>query len=104
MARLPCERTRRRHRMGDIGVPELLIILAIAIILFGPARIGGVGKSLGEAIRSFRQAVRDDDERTPVAEEPAAVAPYTPENQSQLQESTTASESIQPQQLDTVSN
>lgn len=46
--------------MGDIGVPELLIILAIAIVLFGPARIGGVGKSLGEAIRSFRQAVRDE--------------------------------------------
>ena len=87
--------------MGDIGVPELLIILAIAIILFGPARIGGVGKSLGEAIRSFRQAVRDDDGRTPVADEPAAVAP---ENQAQLQESTNASESAQPQQLDTVSN
>jgi sec-independent protein translocase protein TatA len=46
--------------MGDIGVPELLIILAIAIILFGPARIGNVGKSLGEAIRGFRQAGRDD--------------------------------------------
>jgi sec-independent protein translocase protein TatA len=46
--------------MGDIGVPELLIVLAIAIVLFGPARIGGVGKSIGEAIRSFRQAVRGD--------------------------------------------
>jgi sec-independent protein translocase protein TatA len=46
--------------MGDIGIPELLIMLAIAIVLFGPARIGGVGKSLGEAIRGFRQAGRDD--------------------------------------------
>jgi sec-independent protein translocase protein TatA len=72
--------------MGDIGVPELLIILAIAIILFGPARIGGVGKSLGEAIRNFRQAVRDD-ERTPVAEEHVAV----PE-QALLRESPNASE------------
>jgi len=78
--------------MGDIGVPELLIILAIAIILFGPARIGGVGKSLGEAIRSFRQAVRDDDGRTLVTEEQATVQPYAPENKAQLQESTTASE------------
>jgi sec-independent protein translocase protein TatA len=78
--------------MGDIGVPELLIILAIAIILFGPARIGGIGKSLGEAIRGFRQAVRDEDGRTPVVEEQAAVQPHTPENQALLQESTNASE------------
>ena len=78
--------------MGDIGVPELLIILAIAIILFGPARIGGVGKSLGEAIRSFRQAVRDDDSHTPVAEDQSPVASYAPENKAQLQESTNASE------------
>ena len=47
--------------MGDIGVPELLILLAIAIVLFGPARIGGVGRSLGEAIRGFRHAARDEE-------------------------------------------
>lgn len=46
--------------MGDIGVPELLILLAIVIVLFGPARLAGLGKSLGEAIRSFRNEVRDD--------------------------------------------
>jgi sec-independent protein translocase protein TatA len=78
--------------MGDIGVPELLIILAIAIILFGPARLGGIGKSLGEAIRSFRQAVRDQDGGTPVAEKPAATPPYTPENPGSLHESTSARE------------
>ncbi len=60
--------------MGDIGVPELLIILAIAIVLFGPARIGSVGKSLGAAIRHFRQAVRDVV-RTPAAEAPVAASP-----------------------------
>jgi sec-independent protein translocase protein TatA len=78
--------------MGDIGVPELLIILAIAIILFGPARIGGIGKSLGEAIRGFRHAVRDDNGRTPVAEEHATAQPYAPEQKAQLQESTNPSE------------
>lgn len=46
--------------MGDIGIPELLIILAILIIIFGPSRIAGVGKSLGESIRSFRNEVRDE--------------------------------------------
>jgi sec-independent protein translocase protein TatA len=60
--------------MGDIGVPELLIILAIAIILFGPARIGGIGKSLGEAIRSFRQEVRDESERATTGAQEALVA------------------------------
>jgi sec-independent protein translocase protein TatA len=58
--------------MGDIGVPELLIVLAIAIVLFGPARIGGVGKSLGQAIRGLRQAMRDDMD-TPASDEGAAV-------------------------------
>jgi len=55
--------------MGDIGVPELLIILAIVIVLFGPSRIAGVGKSLGEAIRSFRGAMRDESEHTSAGEE-----------------------------------
>jgi sec-independent protein translocase protein TatA len=42
--------------MGDIGIPELLIILAIVIVVFGPARIAGLGRSLGQAIRAFRHA------------------------------------------------
>jgi sec-independent protein translocase protein TatA len=78
--------------MGDIGVPELLIILAIAIVLFGPSRIGGVGKSLGEAIRNFRQAVRDQDERNPVAEEQAIAQPPLIEDQTLLRESPSVSE------------
>lgn len=48
--------------MGDIGIPELLIVLAIVIVVFGPARIAGVGKSLGQAIRSFRSEVRSESE------------------------------------------
>jgi sec-independent protein translocase protein TatA len=47
--------------MGDIGVPELLIILVLLIILFGPARLAGAGKALGESIRAFRREVRADD-------------------------------------------
>ena len=52
----------------DIGIPELLIILAIIIILFGPARLEGAGRSLGEAIRSFRRELRDDEEPPPADE------------------------------------
>lgn len=49
--------------MGEIGIPELLIILAIIVILFGPSRIAGLGKSLGQGIREFRSGIRDGDAR-----------------------------------------
>jgi len=39
---------------------HLLVILVIVLLVFGPKRLGEIGKSLGEAIRSFRQGVRDD--------------------------------------------
>ena len=51
--------------MGDIGFPELLILLAIIIILFGPSRLAGAGKALGEAIRGFRHELRDETSETP---------------------------------------
>jgi sec-independent protein translocase protein TatA len=46
--------------MDGLGAPELLIILVIIIILFGPSRLGNAGKALGEAIRGFRREMRDD--------------------------------------------
>ena len=46
----------------DIGIPELLILLAIIVILFGPSRLAGAGKSLGEAIKNFRRELHDDSE------------------------------------------
>lgn len=48
--------------MGEIGVPELLIILAIIIVIFGPGKLAGLGAALGAAIRDFRRAVRPDDQ------------------------------------------
>jgi sec-independent protein translocase protein TatA len=55
--------------MGDIGAPELLILLVIIIILFGPSRLAGVGKALGEAIHGFRRELRDDEMTKPPNEE-----------------------------------
>jgi TatA/E family protein of Tat protein translocase len=40
---------------GNIGFPELLIILAIALLIFGPKKLPEVSKSLGRAIREFRR-------------------------------------------------
>ncbi len=41
---------------GNIGFPELLIILAIALLVFGPKKLPEVGRSIGRAIREFRRA------------------------------------------------
>ena len=46
---------------GSIGVPELLIILAIVLLLFGVRRIPGIGKALGQTISGFRRGLREDD-------------------------------------------
>jgi sec-independent protein translocase protein TatA len=46
---------------GKIGIPELLVILVIALIIFGPSKLSELGKSLGEGIRNFKSAVKDGD-------------------------------------------
>jgi sec-independent protein translocase protein TatA len=48
--------------MGGFGWQELLIILAIVLIIFGGARVAGVGTSLGKAISGFRKAIKEEDE------------------------------------------
>ena len=45
----------------DIGVPELLIVLVIVVLLFGPGRLAGVGSELGRSIREFRQGLQADE-------------------------------------------
>ena len=64
---------------SSLGAPELLIILAVVILIFGVGRISGLGKELGSSIKEFRKAVKDGDEKkegeTTVqakAEQPAA--------------------------------
>ena len=47
---------------GSLGAPELLIILAIVVVLFGATRIGDIGKGIGRGIREFRSELKDDAE------------------------------------------
>ncbi len=47
--------------MGRIGLPELLIILAIVFFLFGAKRLPEVGKGIGEGIRQFKDAMSRDE-------------------------------------------
>ena len=46
--------------MPALGLTELLIILLIVVVLFGASRIGGIVSGLGQGIREFRRAVKDD--------------------------------------------
>lgn len=42
-----------------LGVPELLVILAILLLIFGANRLPDLGRGLGKAIRGFRDATKD---------------------------------------------
>lgn len=43
------------------GVWELLLILAVVLIIFGPGRLPGLGSGIGDAIRNFRKSVSKPD-------------------------------------------
>jgi sec-independent protein translocase protein TatA len=49
--------------MGRLGMPELLIILAIIIVIFGANRLPGLGRGIGSAIKNFKDEFKDKDEK-----------------------------------------
>jgi sec-independent protein translocase protein TatA len=48
--------------MGRIGIPELLIILAIIILIFGASRLPEIGRGIGKGIRNFKDATKNENE------------------------------------------
>ncbi len=47
----------------NFGPMELVILLVIVLVLFGPSRLPGLGKSLGDAIRGFKKGMDGSDEK-----------------------------------------
>lgn len=65
--------------MGPIGFPEMLVILVVALIIFGPRKLPELGRSLGRSINEFKRASNElrttlDDE---IRSEERKIAPAT---------------------------
>lgn len=75
--------------MFGLGPWELLIILAIVLLIFGPRRLKTLGSDLGNAIKGFRSAVKHEEEDTAAENEPKVIeddAPPTSRRQTRQRE------------------
>ena len=44
-----------------LGITEIILILVLALVLFGGKKLAGVGKALGQSIREFKNEVKNDE-------------------------------------------
>ena len=68
--------------MGNLGMPELMLIMVLALLLFGPKKLPEIGKQVGKALGEFRRAsndlkrtIEDEMERAGKDEPPPAPKP-----------------------------
>ena len=52
--------------MGNLGFPELVVILIVALLVLGPKRLPGVARAMGQAVRAFQDAMKSnpDDQKS----------------------------------------
>ena len=65
-----------------LGAPELLIILAVVVLIFGGTKLADLGGSMGKGIKEFKKNIKDEDEeeapKTAAAPAPVVVSVSTP--------------------------
>lgn len=69
--------------MPNVGLPELLVVLVIALVIFGPKKLPELGRSLGRGIREFRSSVSSAEEELnelPMGNDHEPVEPARPNN------------------------
>lgn len=54
--------------MGNLGVPELLIILLVVLVLFGAKKIPDLAKGIGQGIKEFKKGVKDNEDEDKTSE------------------------------------
>lgn len=54
--------------LGKIGPTELIVVLLIVLLVFGPAKLPELGKALGKTIRGFKSAVNDSEAESPTSD------------------------------------
>jgi sec-independent protein translocase protein TatA len=54
---------------GRIGMTELLLVLGIALVIFGPKQLPKLGKAFGRTIRSFKDGVDEEGEKNSISSE-----------------------------------
>ena len=62
--------------MFGIGIPELLVLLLIALVIFGANKLPEIGAGLGKAIKNFKKAATEPDE-TDIASKRKKISPET---------------------------
>ncbi len=89
---------------GSIGMPELIIIMVIALIIFGPRKLPELGKSLGRSLNEFKKASTDlqntleqeikiEEQKEVAAKAPAPVAEVVADDQASAAHRETVSRS-----------
>lgn len=46
--------------MFGLGMPELIVVLVIALVIFGPSKLPSLGKGIGEAIRGLKKGIEEE--------------------------------------------
>jgi sec-independent protein translocase protein TatA len=72
----------------DVSPIQIIIVLAIALLIFGPKRLPGMGRDLGRGIRDFKAGITGDDDQ-PVATQVHTPAEHEPTAQELIAEAAT---------------